>query len=416
MPERPAPMSLLFDVWLIMHSMTTLVDDALESSELSGDDFGLYSLLRRFGPATPTQIARWTGMKPTTVSFAVKRLVQRRHATQTPHPSDGRSYLVGLNDAGVAAHGSAGRLFLGAMEKLSAELGSDHREERASLQRIDAAFRAVLALDPRPYDLGVDHATGTWTLSYDGPALSPEHEGQVRGVHRLPALLEAPCRTQHDDEESCHDHRPHPLDQPDTTDDTDGDQHDRDMDEAVARIIEPFRLDRRIPGLSIAIADSGGLRHASASGLADLRGDRPATPETSYLWFSLTKIVTATAAVRLADEGRLDLDEPISRYFPMLSAAANVVHPTGRTAAEPHRRRRQPAPAALGSSCGRRLPRRRTTSSPASSAIARSSRIPSAQRRATRTSATCSSARSSVRPAASRSSPTCGTRSWSPAE
>ena len=180
MPERAAPMSLLFDVWLIMHSTTTLVDEALEPSELSGDDFGLYSLLRRFGPATPTQIARWTGMKPTTVSFGVKRLVQRRHATQVPHPSDGRSYLVGLNDAGVAAHGSAGRLFLDAMAKLSAELGSDHREDRAALQRIDAAFRAVLALDPRPYDLGVDLAAGTWTLSYDGPALSPEHEGQVR--------------------------------------------------------------------------------------------------------------------------------------------------------------------------------------------------------------------------------------------
>jgi hypothetical protein len=119
-------------------------------------------------------------MKPTTVSFAVKRLVQRRHATQMPHPSDGRSYLVGLNDAGVSAHESAGRLFLGAMARLSAELGSDHREDRAALQRIDAAFRAVLALDPRPYDLGVELAAGAWTLTYDGPALSPEHEGQVR--------------------------------------------------------------------------------------------------------------------------------------------------------------------------------------------------------------------------------------------
>ena len=105
-------------------------------------------------------------------------------------------------------------------------------------------------------------------------------------------------------------------------------QHDHDHDGdgdggiggAVARIIEPFRHDQRIPGLSIAIADSSGLRHASASGLADLRRGQPATPETSYLWFSLTKIVTATAAVRLADEGRLDLDEPIARYFPTLSA------------------------------------------------------------------------------------------------
>lgn len=173
-------MSLLFDVWLIMHSMTSLIDDALVSSDLSADDFGLYSLLRRFGPATPTQIARWTGMKPTTVSFGLKRLAGRDHATQTPNPRDGRSYLVGLNDAGVAAHAAAGRLFLGAAGKLGAELGAGDREERIALQRIDAAFRAVLALDPRPYDLDVDHPAGSWALSYDGPALSPEHERQVR--------------------------------------------------------------------------------------------------------------------------------------------------------------------------------------------------------------------------------------------
>ena len=39
-------MSMLFDVWLIMHSMTTLLDEALAPTPLSGDDFGLYSLLR----------------------------------------------------------------------------------------------------------------------------------------------------------------------------------------------------------------------------------------------------------------------------------------------------------------------------------------------------------------------------------
>ena len=50
-------------------------------------------------------------------------------------------------------------------------------------------------------------------------------------------------------------------------------------------------------------------------------GDAPtevhdqATPFTSSLWFSMSKLVTATAAVRLADEGRLDLDAPYSEYL-----------------------------------------------------------------------------------------------------
>ena len=50
MTTRAPQMSMLFDVWLVMHAMTSLIDDALAPTELSGDDFGLYSLLRRFGP------------------------------------------------------------------------------------------------------------------------------------------------------------------------------------------------------------------------------------------------------------------------------------------------------------------------------------------------------------------------------
>jgi CubicO group peptidase (beta-lactamase class C family) len=33
-------------------------------------------------------------------------------------------------------------------------------------------------------------------------------------------------------------------------------------------------------------------------------------------WFSMTKIVTATAAMRLAERGALDLDEPIGPHIP----------------------------------------------------------------------------------------------------
>jgi CubicO group peptidase (beta-lactamase class C family) len=71
-----------------------------------------------------------------------------------------------------------------------------------------------------------------------------------------------------------------------------------------------------VPGLSIAVTSSTGLIHADAFGWADIAGRRPATAQTGYLWFSMSKIATATAALRLADQGRLDLDAPVAEFIP----------------------------------------------------------------------------------------------------
>lgn len=69
-----------------------------------------------------------------------------------------------------------------------------------------------------------------------------------------------------------------------------------------------------VPGLSMVVVDRERLLLAAGYGLADRAESMPATASTSYLWFSMSKIVTATAAVRLADEGRLDMDAPVSEY------------------------------------------------------------------------------------------------------
>lgn len=50
--------------------------------------------------------------------------------------------------------------------------------------------------------------------------------------------------------------------------------------------------------------------------MADLGPWTLATSSTSYLQFSMTKIVTTTAVMRLAETGSLDLDNPVSNYFP----------------------------------------------------------------------------------------------------
>jgi CubicO group peptidase (beta-lactamase class C family) len=51
-------------------------------------------------------------------------------------------------------------------------------------------------------------------------------------------------------------------------------------------------------------------------GVADIETRAQATADTVYLWFSMTKLVTATAILQLADRGRLDLDRPVTEFVP----------------------------------------------------------------------------------------------------
>ena len=92
----------------------------------------------------------------------------------------------------------------------------------------------------------------------------------------------------------------------------------RDAIEAADGILGTFVDRNAIPGLSIAVVDRTGPVYTAAYGHRDLATTAPATPDTSYLWFSLTKIATATAALQLADEGRVALDAPVADYVPAL--------------------------------------------------------------------------------------------------
>ena len=85
-----------------------------------------------------------------------------------------------------------------------------------------------------------------------------------------------------------------------------------------------------VSGLSVAVVDPDGVLFARGYGLASREASRPATASTAYLWFSMTKIVTATAALRLADEGRLDLDAPVGHYVDYLQAPGRTQPKVGQ--------------------------------------------------------------------------------------
>jgi DNA-binding MarR family transcriptional regulator len=174
-------MSILFDLWLVNHLISGALDEVLaRDGGLSGDEFGFYSLLRRFGPVSSSQVVRWTAMRPTTVSTLVRRLQQRGHLEQWPNPVDGRSRLIALTPAGEAVHAGTAATFFTATRALAAALGPDEQRQRASLQRLDAALRQVGGLDPRPYALPAEASEPQCQLTYAGSPLTADEETQVR--------------------------------------------------------------------------------------------------------------------------------------------------------------------------------------------------------------------------------------------
>jgi CubicO group peptidase (beta-lactamase class C family) len=72
----------------------------------------------------------------------------------------------------------------------------------------------------------------------------------------------------------------------------------------------------RAPALSVAIALDGQRAWSAGFGLANPTRKVSATSRTQYRLASVTKSITATAVMMLAETGVLDLDAPIQRYCP----------------------------------------------------------------------------------------------------
>jgi len=84
----------------------------------------------------------------------------------------------------------------------------------------------------------------------------------------------------------------------------------------VEQAIEAERLRQQVVGLSVAISENGLLRLAGGYGKADLENDVPAKPDTVYRLASISKPITAIAALQLAERGKLNLDAPVQIYVP----------------------------------------------------------------------------------------------------
>lgn len=80
-----------------------------------------------------------------------------------------------------------------------------------------------------------------------------------------------------------------------------------------------------MPGAAMGILIDGELAAVMTTGVRDLRSREPVTPESVFRIASMTKSFTAMAIVKLRDEGKLSLEDPVSRYVPEL---ARLAYPT----------------------------------------------------------------------------------------
>lgn len=80
----------------------------------------------------------------------------------------------------------------------------------------------------------------------------------------------------------------------------------------------------RTPGIAIGVVEDGRLVYARGFGFATVSPHVPMTPETEFYAGDLTMQFTAAAVLLLAQDGKLKLDDPVSKYVPGFRLGANI--------------------------------------------------------------------------------------------
>ncbi len=88
---------------------------------------------------------------------------------------------------------------------------------------------------------------------------------------------------------------------------------------AIKPAMEELLKQKRAAGVVTLIVRDGRLVHQEAAGMANIETKKAMTPDAIFWIASMTKSLTSTAVMILADEGKLTLDEPASKWIPELA-------------------------------------------------------------------------------------------------
>lgn len=102
----------------------------------------------------------------------------------------------------------------------------------------------------------------------------------------------------------------------------------------VDRFMERQVAEQKLAGGIVIVAHGGRIGFFRAYGSQDREAQKPMAPDTIFRIYSMSKAVTTAAALTLCDQGKLGLDDPVSKYIPsftnLMVETANGLRPTSR--------------------------------------------------------------------------------------
>ena len=87
------------------------------------------------------------------------------------------------------------------------------------------------------------------------------------------------------------------------------------LSDKVDKLVQDKMYNEQIPGLALAVIKDGKILKAQAYGFADVDSKTPAKTNTVFRIGSVSKQFVATAIMMLVEEGKIGLDEPVSKYL-----------------------------------------------------------------------------------------------------
>jgi CubicO group peptidase (beta-lactamase class C family) len=87
---------------------------------------------------------------------------------------------------------------------------------------------------------------------------------------------------------------------------------------AIDAYLQQAQATTGIPGMVALVVNKDGVIFEKAYGKMDVTNNKPMTPDAIFRIASMTKPVTSTAIMMLVEEGKVNLDAPLSQYMPEL--------------------------------------------------------------------------------------------------
>jgi CubicO group peptidase (beta-lactamase class C family) len=96
----------------------------------------------------------------------------------------------------------------------------------------------------------------------------------------------------------------------------------------VTNLVQRYIDERKLPGALSLVARSGRIAHFETYGNMDDARQKPVQPDTIFRFYSMTKPIASVGLMMLYEEGRVQLEDPVSKFIPELNNQKVIVSGT----------------------------------------------------------------------------------------